>query len=57
MISRTAYLTAWENLGAGIGVNALLILLGTLGVITPLAAEIVSFVMCAAMLGNTLRIK
>ena len=57
VICRTAYLTAWENLGAGIGANALLILLGTLGVITPLAAEIASFVMGAAMLGNTLRIK
>ncbi len=57
VISRTAYITAWENLGVGIGSNALLILLGTLGVITPLAAEIASFAMCAALLGNTLRIK
>ena len=57
VISRTAYSTAWENLAAGVGVNALLVLLGALGVITPLAAEIASFVVCAAMLGNTLRIK
>ena len=57
VIARTAYRTAWENLAAGIGVNALLILLGALGVITPLAAEIIFFVICAAMLGNTLRIK
>ena len=57
VISRTAYRTAWENLAAGVGVNALLVLLGALGVIAPLAAEIASFVVCAAMLGNTLRIK
>jgi hypothetical protein len=38
-------------------VNVLLVLLGALGVITPLAAEIVSFVVGAAMLGNTLRLK
>ena len=57
VISRNAYLIAWENLGVGIGSSALLILLGTLGVITPLVAEIASFAMCAAMLGNTLRIK
>lgn len=57
VISRTAYRTAWENLAAGVGVNALLVLLGTLGVISPLAAEITSFVICAAMLGNTLRIR
>lgn len=57
VVSRTAYRTAWENLGAGIGINALLILLGVLGVITPLAAEIIIFVVCASMLGNTLRIK
>ena len=57
VISRTAYRTAWENLSAGVGINALLILLGALGVISPLAAEIASFVICAAMLGNTLRIK
>lgn len=57
VISRTAYRAAWENLAAGVGVNALLVLLGTLGVITPLAAEIVSFVVCAAMLGNSLRLR
>ena len=57
VISRTAYRAAWENFAAGAGVNVLLVLLGALGVITPLAAEIVSFVVCAAMLGNTLRLK
>ena len=57
VISRTAYRASWENFAAGAGVNVLLVLLGAFGVITPLAAEIVSFLVCAAMLGNTLRLK
>ena len=57
VISRVAYRAAWENFAAGAGVNVLLVLLGALGVVTPLAAEIVSFFVCAAMLGNTLRLK
>ena len=57
VISRTAYRASWENFAAGAGVNVLLVLLGAFGVITPLAAEIVSFLVCGAMLGNTLRLK
>lgn len=57
VISRRAYRAAWENLAAGVGTNALLVLLGALGVVTPLAAEIISFAVCAAMLGNTMRLK
>ena len=57
VISRTAYRASWENFAAGAGVNVLLVLLGAFGVITPLAAEIVSFLVCGAMLGNTLRLE
>lgn len=57
IFSRAAYRAAWENFAGGVLVNVLLVLLGALGVVTPLAAEIISFVVCAAMLGNTLRIK
>ena len=57
VFSRTAYRAAWENFAAGAGINVLLVLLGVFGVVTPLAAEIISFVISAAMLGNTLRIK
>ena len=57
VISRKAYRAAWENFAAGAGINVLLVLLGALGAVSPLAAEITSFVICAAMLGNTLRLK
>ena len=55
--SRTASRIGWENFAAGAGINVLLVLLGVFGVVTPLKAEIISFLACAAMLGNTLRLK
>ena len=57
VISRLAYRAALENFAAGVGVSALLALLGLFGVLSPLAAEILCFLLSMALLANTLRIK
>ena len=57
VISRLAYRAALENFAAGVGVSALLALLGLFGVLPPLAAEILCFLLSMALLANTLRIK
>ena len=56
-LSRQVYRAAWENLLAGFGVHLLIVLFGILGVFSPLAAEIISFIVSAAILVNTRRIK
>lgn len=56
-ISRLVYRAAWENFAVGAGINILLALLGMFGWISPLAAVILSFMSCVALLGNSLRIK
>ena len=56
-ISRLAWRAALENFAAGVGINALMALLGAFGVISPLAAELVSFLLCVVLLANSLRIK
>ena len=56
-LSRQTYRAALLNLGAGFGINAVIALFGALGVLSPLAAVITSFVCCVAVLGNTLRVK
>ena len=57
VIARLAYRAALENFAAGVGVSALLALLGLFGVLKPLAAEILCFLLSMALLANTLRIK
>lgn len=56
-ISRVAFRAAVENFAAGTGLSALLVILGVFGVLSPLAAVILDFVLSAALLANTLRIK
>ncbi len=56
-LSRAAYRVATENFALGTGVSALLVLLSALGVLSPLAAVIVDFILSAGLLANTLRIK
>lgn len=55
--SRKAYRVAWENFAAGALAGGLLVLLGVFGAVSPLAAEITSFLVAVAMLANTLRIR
>ncbi len=55
--SRQVYRAALMNLGIGFGANAVIALFGALGVLSPLAAVIVSSVCSLAVLGNSLRIK
>ncbi len=56
-LSKQIYRIVRENLLAGAAVSLLLILLGAFGVFSPLAAEIIMFVLWAATLLNTLRIQ
>ena len=56
-ISRLARRAALENFAVGAGVDLLLALLGVLGVISPLVAEILCAVLCVALLANTQRIR
>jgi len=57
VISRLVYRAAIENLAAGAGVNALLVLLGVFGLLSPMLAEILCLLLNLALLANTLRIK
>ena len=56
-LSKGIFRVVRENLLAGAAVSLLLILLGAFGVISPLAAELIMFVLWAAVLLNTLRIQ
>ena len=56
-VSRLVYRAALENFAAGAGGCALLVILGVFGVISPLAAELLGFLLSAALLANTFRIK
>jgi ATPase, P-type (transporting), HAD superfamily, subfamily IC len=56
-ISRLVYRVAWENFAFGIGVHAMIALLGLFGLMLPLAAVILSALTGVALLGNVLRIK
>lgn len=56
-VSRSAYRVSLENFAFGAGICLLLVLLGVCGVLSPLAAEILSFVLGLALMGNLLRMK
>ena len=56
-ISRTAFRVSMENFAAGAGTGVLAVLLGVFGVLSPLAAEILCFVLSSVLLANILRIK
>ena len=57
VISRLVYRAAIENLAGGIGFCAILVVLGCFGVLPPLVAEILCFLLSMALLANTLRMK
>lgn len=56
-LTRRAYRLAAENLYGGAVIQGLMVLFGALGILPPLAAEIISFGLGAALLANTLRLK
>ena len=56
-LSKLIYRVVRENVLAGLVMSLLLILLGAFGVVSPLAAEILMFVLWLAVLFNTLRIQ
>lgn len=56
-LSRLVYRASLENFTAGAGGSLLLVILGVFGVISPLAAELLGFLLGAALLANTFRIK
>ena len=56
-VSRLVYRAGLENFAAGAGGCALLVILGIFGVISPLAAELLGFLLSTALLANTFRIK
>ena len=56
-VSRKVYRAALVNIGIGFGINGIIALFGTLGVLSPLAAVIVSSVCSLVILGNSLSIK
>ena len=57
VISRLAYRVAIENLAGGLGVSVILALLGLFGLLPPVFAEILCFLLSMALLANTLRMK
>ena len=57
VLSRLVYRAAWENFALCALVRAVMILFGMLGLLSPLAAVLLSFVMHIALLANTFRIK
>ena len=57
VLSRLVYRAAWENFALCEAVNAVMILFGLFGLLSPLAAVLLSFVMNIALLANTFRIK
>ena len=56
-ISRLVYRASLENFAAGAGGCVLLVILGAFGVISPLAAELLGFLLSTALLANSFRIK
>ncbi len=56
-LSRHVYRLGAENLYGGAAVQVLVALFGMLGVFTPLAAEIIGFVLSLLLLANTFRMK
>ena len=56
-ISGLVHSVSWQNFLAGMIVDLLIAVFGMLGVFSPLAAELVSFLIVLAVLGNTLRIR
>ena len=56
-ISRLVYRAALENFAVGAGGSVLLAILGAFGVISPLAAELLGFLLSTVLLANTFRIK
>ena len=57
VLSKLVYRAAWENFALCALVNAVMILFGMFGLLSPLAAVLLSFVMHIALLANTFRIK
>ena len=56
-LSRSLYQISLQNMVGGGAVNLILVLFGLLGVFPPLAVEILSFLLTAAVLLNTLRVR
>ncbi len=56
-LSRMIYQVSRQNIVGGAGISLVLVLFGLLGVFSPLTVEIVSFLLTAAVLINTLRIR
>ena len=56
-LSRTIYQVSQQNMVGGAGISLVLVLFGLLGVFSPLAVEIMCFLLSAAVLVNTLRIR
>ena len=56
-LSRMIYLVSQQNMVGGAASGLVLVLFGLLGVFSPLAVEIMSFLLTAAVLINTLRIR
>ena len=57
VLSKLVYRAAWENFALCTLVNAVTVLFGMFGLLSPLAAVLLSFVMHIALLANTFRIK
>ncbi|MDO4990949.1 MAG: HAD-IC family P-type ATPase, partial [Eubacteriales bacterium] len=56
-LSRMIYQVCLQNMVGGAGAGLVLVLFGLLGVFSPLLVEIISFLLTAAVLINTLRIR
>ena len=56
-LSRMIYQVSQQNMVGGAGISLVLVLFGLLGVFSPLAVEILSFLLTAVVLVNTLRIR
>ena len=56
-LSKLVYSISWQNFLVGMIGNLLIAVFGLLGVFSPLAAELVYFVINLAVLGNTLRVR
>ena len=56
-LSRLIYQVSQQNMVGGAGLSLVLVLFALLGVFSPLAVEILSFLCTAAVLANTLRIR
>lgn len=56
-LSRMVYQVSQQNMVGGAGISLVLVLFGFLGVFSPLAVEVMCFLLSAAVLVNTLRIR